>query len=138
MIWDAVVPGALDRLAADAGVAQIMEDRIFLRTGGDNDPERRFEVPSIEAFVITDAEDEVENDLTVQVDIFTRTRADSVAVEKRVRALLHHDVPIQIAGRGVWSQMQDRRRVPGTGGEIYGVSLDFLMQAVRDRYQREE
>ena len=133
MRWPDVVPALLDLLEADAIIEPIVGPAIY-RTGRDRD----FRVPSIEYTVISDVEEERFNPIRIQWDTFTRTDADLVAIERQMRRLMHHDVPTEIGGIGMWSQYVSRQDIPGLEDGIRGSSTDFIYTPIRSRYVRAE
>lgn len=138
MRWDSVVPAAITLLEQDAAIADVVGDAIVHNFAGLSDTERKFRVPSIEVHVISDVEQEVFNPLLTQFDLFAHTTGDLITLERRVRHHLHHDVPVVIGGIGMWAQVEARRIIPGTGGEILGVALDIRLTAIRENYTRDE
>lgn len=123
-----VLDAVLTEIEGSAKLSMIFGDAI--RQARDGELQRNV----IEYSVIGDAEEEVDNPIQVQFDIFTLKAADMIEAEIELRKLLHHDTPVTIQGIGMWSQFQARREIPDAPQNIVGVSHDYRFTPVRSKY----
>jgi len=91
--------------------------------------------PLVEYFVVSDVEGESWNPLRVQWDIWALNYQDAIELERALRGVMHHDLPVAFAEELMWSQIVDSRLLPGPQGDrIFSRSLDQLLTPVRERY----
>jgi hypothetical protein len=123
-----VVDGVLGAIENDATLALLFGSRV--RQSGDAPIESRV----MEWSAIGDTEGELYNPVLIQFDLFTESSALMVEAEVALRRLLHHDLPVELGGVGLWSQFQARREIPDTPKGILGVSQDYLFTPLRTKY----
>lgn len=129
MRWDDAVRAAVARLEADATLTGLLGGAHVYRAGARRQPQ----IPSVEWFGITTRLEENTEPITVQFDIWARGYAAAVAIEGRLRALLHSDTPVDWAGLKLWSQYQDGRDHEDPEPGVVHRSVDYELKPARER-----
>lgn len=130
MRWDVVVDAWLGLVTSDTDVQSVLGEYPEFWMAGD----REHEVPSLEYSLISNGEGELWEVSDIQLDLFTRSIADLVELEKALRRLLHHDLPIEVSTGPMWSQFRGSRGLSGPSDGVLRRGLDFRLTYLRDRY----
>ena len=133
MRWDAAVAAWLVPIAADSVIQGVLGTDPEFNLAG----ERTFVIPSLEYSLISPAVlfQEVYWRTLIQLDMWTKTLADLVALEKALVRLLHYDVPVSIGAIPMWSEMQPGGvALAGAQDGTFGRSIDFHLTYLRARY----
>lgn len=131
MRWDVVVEAWLGLIAPDSDVTEVLgADPEFFMAG-----EREFAAPGLEWSLIANTEGELWEISDVQLDFMVRKIDQLVKLEKALRRLLHHDLPITVDGIFMWSQMRGGGRpLQGPADGLLGRSIDCRLTYLRSRY----
>jgi hypothetical protein len=132
MRWPDIIEAVVGAISSDELLSQIIGENVFAST------DRDLVVPSIAWTVISDVETERFNEITVQLDVFTYRDADLVAVERSLRFLFDHDLPVEIGGIRMWAQLARRSSMFLMEDSTRGSSTDYTFTPIRSRYLREE
>jgi len=129
--WDAVGAAASSTVVLDPVLAGLFGDAIRMAGSGDH------VVPLLEWSLIGDTETELWAPCTVQWDIWHREFASLRQAERRLRLLFHAELPVTIAGVGMWSQYVDGSVLASPARDNYfGRALRFQMTPLRHLYDR--
>lgn len=129
MNWDVALEAWLNAVEGDADLtAALGGAHVYEAESG-----RKARVPSVEYSLITNPEDENTEGLELQVDIFARGMAQAVTLERRIRAVAHHDMPLVIGGMAMWSRhLGDARTLPYPAEEgVVHRTLGFMLEFAR-------
>jgi hypothetical protein len=127
--WDYVIAEAVDLAAADAALVGIFGTAMYYAGS------RTYAVPSLEHQLITETEGELWNPMIVQWDIWTRTMAETLTAERRLRVLFHQELPITIGGMPMWCQYEDGEGLSTPDRDnVYGRAVRFRFTPLRSLY----
>lgn len=131
MRWDDVAQAIVTALNADAGLTTAL--------GGQHvypgSAARAHRVPSVEYVVIFDRYSESLNPMLFQIDYWAKGTAQGVAIEERLRAVLHSDVRRTFAGVDCATLYDDSRTHDHPEAGVVHRSLDFRFEPVREQYE---
>lgn len=130
MRWDAAIAAMLARVEADADLLALLGGLKVFRTVELRDPQ-----PTQVAYtVITSPRGENQEDVLVQWDVWAPDTAALVAIERRLRTLLHRQIWADVPGVGQMAfQYVDRRDHDDSEPGIAHSSLDFELAISRIR-----
>jgi hypothetical protein len=130
MIWDEVVEKVIAALDADELLTAALE-------GGTVEMAESVmprEVPSIRLTVVDDREGEVLETILLQVSFWGRSRENAVAIERRVRRVLHADTRRDFDGIEMATLFVEGRDMDDPEPGVVARSLDFRFEPVRRRF----
>ena len=130
MMWDRVIARVKAICEADPVLLSVYgADR--MRYAGVSE----WAVPSLEWRLIADAEGELWAPCVIQFDQWVPDSALLIQSERRLRALFHVELPVDLAGLTCWSQFTDAEFLssPDRSGYI-GRAVRFEITPLRDRY----
>jgi hypothetical protein len=126
--WVDVMEAVLAHLTADAGLTAALAGGAIRRHGTFIEPA----VPSLAWITYGNVLDENTEVVPTQWDIFAQEIDQAIAIERRLRALLHRDTPQVIGGIPMWTQFVDARdHADPEPGRIHR-SLDFRFEPARE------
>jgi hypothetical protein len=95
---------------------------------------REVRIPSCEGYIVTDRDQESTARILIQIDHWARSLSDSVAIERRLRAVLHSEVRRQFAGTDCATLYDDSRDHDHPEPGVFHRSVDFRFEPVQERY----
>jgi hypothetical protein len=109
MMWDQVIEKTLAALRADAtmktltgvdvgGFAQIYKSRSGVV----------IQIPSVVYTVVSSVVSENEAPVLVQWDVWAESPEQASALELRMYQMMHSDLPVNVGGLAMWSQLVNR------------------------------
>lgn len=132
MRWDEVLSAIHAALEDESEITDVVGVG-NIRTAG----AREFVVPSLEVTVLSDDVTELWAPSDVQFDVFTRTMADLVTVERALRNLFDREGFVAIEGLPMWSFYLDGGPLEGPSlnveGGVFARALRFRFAPVRER-----
>lgn len=130
MRWDDVVRAIKAALDGDAGLAAIMGGRKLEPL--ESTTSRT--VPSIRYTVVSDVEREVTESIMVQLDYWANGRAQAVAIEQRIRAVLSHPTRRDFGGVNMATLFYGGRDSSDPEPGVVHRQIDYRFDAVRSIY----
>ncbi len=133
MRWDAAVAAWLAPVVADSVVQGILGVDAEFNMVGEGD----FVVPSLQYTLVSPGVPHLEVywRSLVQLDMWTKTLADVVTLEKALVRLLHLEVPASIGSIPMWSRkLGESKPLPGAVDGVWSRSIDFHLIYLRDRW----
>jgi hypothetical protein len=129
MMWDHVMERIVTLILADPVLAGIFGDHLRMAGSG------KSSVPSIEYTLITDTEGELWTPISIQFDLWTTSAVDSRTAERKLRGLLHHDLPQSIDGLTLWTTYTDGSPLATPDrSNFVGRALRFHFTPLREQY----
>lgn len=128
MIWVDALEAVTDLLADDAELVEALEGPAIFRNGEHNE----YRVPGLYWLVVSDIIEENTNPFRVQWDIYARDFDQALAIERRMRLLLHRDVPQTIGEIKMWTQLEDAQDIPYPTNEAVHRSMDWRFEPARE------
>jgi hypothetical protein len=129
MKWDDAVRALIATWDADAELTTALGGQHTYRSGAFREPR----VPSVEYFVVSTILTENTERVRLQVDIWATSYAQVVAIERRLRELVHRDLPHTLGGVLMWTQVIDSRDVPDPQPRVVHRSIDVMLEPARER-----
>lgn len=133
MRWDVAVAAWLVPVREDSVVQSLLGIVEEFNMAGEGD----FVVPSLEYTLISPGVpfSEVYWRSLVQLDLWTKTLADVITLEKAIIRLLHLEVPASFGAVPMWSQMEgEPTPLAGAQDGVWGRSVDFHLIYLRALY----
>lgn len=128
MIWVDALQAVLDALEADVELLEALEGANIYRNGEHNE----YQVPGIYWTQFSDIREENTEPFSVQLDLFAKDFDQLIAMESRVRAILHRDVPQTLGEIKMWTQQTDARDHAYPSNDAVHRSLDFRFEPARE------
>lgn len=126
MIWVEGLQAVIDTLLEDELLVEALGGDHVYRNGEHNE----YRVPAIYWTVVWNRIDENTEPFMVQLDVFANDINSYIALEGRIRRLLHRDTPHEVQGIPMLTQLDDAR--DHVDGEDYiHRSLDFRIEPAR-------
>ena len=125
---DDVVQAVMARLRGDTALVTALGGPRIYRSGANRQPQ----IPSLEWTIISDVYREGTERVLMQFDSWTRGYAQAVAVEGRVRTLLHRELPEDFGGLLMWAQYSDSRDHEDPEPGVIHRSADFTFEPARE------
>lgn len=131
MNWWEVWTNVLAALEADADIAEVMGEAIFL------DGDRAIEIPCITALLVVNLEEEVYAPADWQFDLYTNSMDQLIQVEKAMMRLLGQPLPVTLEEAELSSEFIAGTLLRGPERDpYYRRTLEFRFTPVRSRYYR--
>jgi len=129
MMWDAVMERVRALILNDNGLATIFGDNYRMAGTG------ALQCPGLEWSLLGDTEGELWAPMLVQFDCFTYEAAATRESERRLRSLLHQNLPITIDGITLFAQYTEGSMLstPDRSG-IVGRAVRFRLTPLRAQY----
>lgn len=129
MKWDYVLDQLTAVVAADAALAAIFGTAFRYQGVG------TFTVPLLEQMLVADSETEQWNPMIVQWSGWTRTMADLLTTERRLRVLFHQELPVTIGEMPMWCQFEDAEPLTSPDrDDVFGRAWRFRVTPLRSLY----
>jgi hypothetical protein len=129
MQWYAILERLAALLRTDPVLVGLYGDRMRLMGTGAH------AVPMLEWMLVADAETELWEPCTIQIDQWVTASAALEASERRLRELLHHETPIAFGGITTWAQYLDGQILASPDRDGYiGRAVRFRLTPIRERY----
>lgn len=129
MMWDHAMERILDLIRNDPAMTAIIGDQI--RMAGPNDQA----IPGLEYTLLTDTEGELWAPMKVQFDLWTANAAIARQGERRLRQLLHHNLPQTLGDMRLWMQYRDAASLATPSrSNFVGRGLRFEFTPLREQY----
>lgn len=94
-------------------------------------------IPSLEIWLVTDAETELWEPVVLQFDQRTETQADLISSERRLRSLFSRDFPVTLDGIVLYCEYIDGADLTAPTDENTNArAVRFSFQALREALQR--
>ena len=129
MKWDATIAALIARLEADTELITLLGGPHIYR----RDEVREPHFPSVTYTIVTSVLTETMEPVITQWDIFAGSMSQLVAIERRLRRLLHWVGWRDVGGVMLSSVYEESRDHPPPAPGRWHRSLDFRHQPVRDR-----
>jgi hypothetical protein len=126
MRWDDASGAIITALAADSALTTALGGAYIIRNGEHNE----FRVPLILWTVIWNRIDENTEPFLMQFDVYAKNINQYIEIERRMRRLLHRDIPQTIGGIPMFTQFEDARDHASVEDVIHR-SLDFRFEPAR-------
>lgn len=129
MKWLDVVDAMVAALEADGELTTALGGpHIYVAVAG-----RTIRVPSIEYTAVADTLEENTEPVLLQLDLYARGTEAVATIERRVRIVLHRDLPYMLGALAVWGRLQGARSLDfPSDGEVRYRSLDFEFETARE------
>ena len=125
---DDVVQAVTARLRADTALVTTLGGPHIFKASAT----RPAQIPCVEWTILSDVYRENTEPMLVQFDVWSRGYAQSVAIEARLRTLLHRELPENFGGLLMWAQYSDSRdHAPPEPGVMHR-STDFFFEPARE------
>ena len=129
MMWDQVLLRIVAVVRTDTLLAEIYGENMRLASPG------QLLIPALEWTVAADSETELWAPCTIQFDQWTRTLAELVRSERRLRALFHTELPAEFDGLIMSCQYLDGTLLAAPDRDDFnGRALRFRFTPLRSRY----
>ena len=129
MKWDAAIAALIARLEADTELMQLLGGPHIYRSREVREPR----IPSVTYTIVTSVLTETMEPVITQWDIFAGSMSQLVAIERRLRRLLHWVGWRDVGGVRLSSVYEESRDHPPPAPGRWHRSLDFRHQPVRHR-----
>lgn len=128
MSADTAILAVLARLESDAALVDLLGGVRIYRSGNNEDPQ----IPSVEYRVVSSPLRENTVRVLVQFDVWAYGLPGAKAIQDRLVALLHRDLPEEVEGVPMWLQYQDSRDNGDPDPRVVHRSVDFLFEPARE------
>jgi hypothetical protein len=126
--YEAVLLALVARLEADADLLGLLGGPHVYRSGA----HREKRVPSVEWFVVSEVLRENTFRLLIQWDIWAHSYGRAAAIDRRLRRILHREVPHTVGGVLMWMQVESARDVPDPEPSLVHRALDMSFEPARE------
>lgn len=128
MKWDLALDAIVDRVKADAQLRTALGGP-RIRETADGKPE----FPSVTYMIVSGPLRENTERMVMQWEFWARAETTARTIERRLRALLHRDLPELVGDMPMWLQLVDRRDhndpEPGTVHRSLDFAFEFAKEA---------
>lgn len=131
MMWDQVIIRVAALVQADSVLLGIYGSADHMRMAGTGDLLR----PSLEWTFIGDTESELWSPCTFQFDQWCESMSALIASERRLRALFHTSLPIELDGLRMWAEYLDGQVLATPDrNDVDGRAVRFRFTPIRSKY----
>lgn len=123
-----MVTAVVARLRADTTLVFLLGGSYFYRAAAVRAPQ----IPSVEYTVVSAVERENTERVLMQFDVWARGYAQALAVEARLRVLLHRLLPEEMEGLLMFAQYADARDHEDPEPGVAHRSVDFAFEPARE------
>lgn len=127
MIWAEGVQAVITTLEEDELLIAALGGVYIFRNGEHNE----YRVPQILWSGVWSRIDENTEPFMVQIDVYANDINAYIAIERRLRRLLHRDTPQELQGILMFTQLDDARD-HNDGEDVIHRSLDFRFELARE------
>lgn len=129
MRWPDALQAFRDEALADSAITDVVGERI-VRAGT-----TAWEPDSIRVTLSSEAPVEIWERHTMIWQVFARREDDCKAVERALRRILHRDLPVEIQGVQLWSQITGAQDIHTPDEQqVWGRHLDHQCEVIREKY----
>ena len=127
MRWDVALDAITARVKADAQLCTALGGP-RIRETADGKPE----FPSVTHMIVSGPLRENTERIVMQWDLWARAEETARTIERRLRALLHSDLPEMVGAVPMWLQLIDRRDHEDPEPGTVHRSLDFAFEFAKE------